>query len=331
MRAGCLRIQTREAGNLLKKQSRNLIHRTRRWADEKMVRTLRAKSLFQIVHGSDFCGFLEGRRRAQRRTFWALAAMTKKRIKHALRKIISAFPGGNILLRKRENFLEGRRIARLGNAKEVFRHYYEVNEWGSEESVSGPGSTIQYTENIRKMIPQLVSDLGSLVILDAPCGDYNWFRMIDWETQITYIGGDIVEALVERNQSNYGNSNTKFINLDIVNDVLPRADLWLCRDCLFHLSYPNILSVINNFLNSDIGYILTSTHPNCKKNIDIPTGSFRLLNLELPPFSFGKPIQAIDDWIEGYPVRRLALWEREALWRNLAANKAFQRTAKRRR
>jgi hypothetical protein len=212
--------------------------------------------------------------------------------------------------------------------KEVFSHYYEVNAWGNEESVSGSGSTIQYTENIRKMIPQLVNDLGVLVILDAPCGDYNWFRMIDWEREITYVGGDIVEALVERNQSNYGNSNTKFINLDIVHDVLPRADLWLCRDCLFHLSNCDILSVINNFLNSDIRYMLTTTYPNCDRNINIPTGSDRLLNLQLPPFSFGKPIRVIDDWIEGYSVRQLALWEREALRSNLASNKAFQRTAK---
>ena len=257
--------------------------------------------------------------------------MTKKRIKHALRRIISAFPGGKTLLRERANFLEKRRFARIDNAKEVFRHHYEVNKWGSGESVSGPGSTIQYTEKIRKMIPQLVNDLGVLVILDAPCGDYNWFRMIDWETEITYIGGDIVEPLVERNHSLYASNNTKFINLDVVRDVLPRADLWLCRDCLFHLPNRDILLVIDNLLKSDIRYILTSTHPNCDRNGDIPTGSFRLLNLQLPPFSLGKPIRVIDDWIEGYPVRHLALWEREALRNNLASNKAFQRTAKRRR
>lgn len=253
------------------------------------------------------------------------------RIKHALRRIISAFPGGKTLLRKRVNFLEKRRLARIGNAKEVFCHHYEVNEWGNDESVSGPGSTIHYTENIRKKIPQLVNNLGVLVFLDAPCGDYNWFRIIAWETEITYIGGDIVKPLVARNHSLYGDDNTKFINLDIVHDVLPRADLWLCRDCFLHLSNRDILLAIDNFIRSDIRYLLTSTYPNCDRNHDIPTGSYRLINLQLPPFSLGEPSLLLDDWIEGWPVRYLALWERGALMNNLASNTAFQRTAKRRR
>jgi hypothetical protein len=67
------------------------------------------------------------------------------------------------------------------------------------------------------------------------------------------------------------------------------------------------------FLDSDIRYLLTSTHPECDRNIDIPTGYFRLINLELPPFSFCKPILAIDDWVEGKPVRQLALWEQKDL------------------
>lgn len=239
--------------------------------------------------------------------------MPQKKIKQVLRQIISALPGGKALLENRERALARREIARLGSAKEVFNHYYEVNQWGNEESVSGAGSTLEYTENIRKEIPQLVSKLGCSVILDAPCGDYNWFRMIQWETPISYTGGDIVEALIARNQAKYGNDRTKFISLDIVNDTLPKAHLWLCRDCLFHLSHADIRSVIKNFLKSDIDYLLTSTHPKCEKNVDIPTGSFRLLNLQLPPFSFGKPLEVMDDWIEGFPVRQLALWDRESL------------------
>jgi hypothetical protein len=246
--------------------------------------------------------------------------MTKKAAKQALRHILSAIPGGNVLLRKREAFLAKRQVVRLDKAKDIFSHYYQQNKWGDQESVSGPGSTIEYTENIRKKIPQLVDSLGVSVILDAPCGDYNWFRLIEWKTDISYIGGDIVEALIERNQAKYANDNARFIPLNIIEDALPDADLWLCRDCLFHLSNSAIGAVITNFLNSNIDYLLTSTHPNCTKNTDIPTGLFRLLNLQLPPFSFGPPLQVIDDWIEGFPVRQLALWERETLKRNLASN-----------
>lgn len=257
--------------------------------------------------------------------------MDKKRIK----KVLMAFPGGKALIRSRASILAHRQLAQrypqMDDAKEVFRHHYESNGWGNAESVSGPGSTLQYTENIRKMLPRLAEELGIQVILDAPCGDYNWFRMIEWNARITYIGGDIVQPLVEHNRALYGTDNTMFKRLDVVNDVLPRADLWLCRDCLFHLSERDIFLVFDNFLKSNIAYMLTSTHPGCDLNTDIPTGWARPINLQLPPFSLGNPIRVIDDWIEGYPVRYLALWERGAVKDALASNKEFHRTIKCRR
>lgn len=255
-----------------------------------------------------------------------------KRIKAGLRGMLWALPGGKALLRWRATFLAHRCFARrfpgMGGAKEVFRHHYETNEWGDAESASGPGSTLQYTENIRKVIPQMVEELGVRTILDAPCGDYNWFGAIKWNVPISYVGGDIVEPLIERNRARYGTERTTFITLDIVNDALPKADLWLCRDCLFHLSERDVFGALNNFIRSDIAYILTSVHSDCDLNSDIPTGAFRLLNLQLPPFNLGKPIRMMDDWIEGHPVRHLALWKRETVKDALISNAAFQRAVK---
>ena len=213
-------------------------------------------------------------------------------------------------------------LLKAGN--NIFDYYYQNKTWGDSESVSGPGSTLAYTENIRSKIPALVEELGVHVILDSPCGDFNWLRAIEWNTAISYIGADIVKALIEKNQLLYGDANKSFISLDITNDKLPQADLWLCRDCLFHLSYKDIAVAIQNFLDSDIRYILTSNHQNCTNNKDITTGSFRLLNLELPPFNLGKPIHVIDDWIEGFPERQLCLWERNTLINKLGCDKKFQ-------
>jgi hypothetical protein len=216
----------------------------------------------------------------------------------------------------------------LRNAKDVFNYIYERNMWGNAESVSGPGSTLEYTENIRKELPILAKKLDLSVILDAPCGDYNWFGAIDWKNEITYIGGDIVEPLIKSNDTHHANDNISFICLDVVNDVLPKSDLWLCRDCLFHLPILDIMLTLDNFLRSDIRYLLTSTHPACSMNSDITTGAFRRLNLDLPPFSLCKPITMLDDWIEGYPLRMLALWEREELRKSLASNQLFQQVIK---
>ena len=213
-------------------------------------------------------------------------------------------------------------LLKAGN--NIFDYYYQNNTWGDSESVSGPGSTLAYTENIRTKIPELVEELGVFIILDSPCGDFNWFRAIEWNRSISYIGADIVKPLIDKNQLLYGDAIKRFISLDITNDKLPQADLWLCRDCLFHLSYKDIAIAIQNFLTSDIRYILTSNHQNCTKNKDITTGSFRLLNLELPPFNLGKPIMVIDDWIEGFPERQLCLWERNTLINKLGSDKKFQ-------
>ena len=253
--------------------------------------------------------------------------MYKKQIKQSLRGMLLTFSWGRALFRLRNNLLERSSFKSIGAAKGVFQDHYETNFWANAESVSGAGSTVEYTANIRKMIPQIVEELGNKVILDAPCGDYNWLRMIEWKTPITYTGGDIVKPLVKRNRALYESDGRTFIDLDILDDPLPPADLWLCRDCLFHLSERDIFLALDNFLKSDITYILTSNHSDCDINFDIPTGSFRLLNLQLPPFCLGKPIRLIDDWIEGYPVRHLALWSRQSVKDALAFNKAFQRTA----
>ena len=254
-------------------------------------------------------------------------------MKQQLRRIIIFFPGGKTIGKKilgeYYKALARRRIRAMGGIKSVFTTFYEENLWQSEESVSGPGSTIGNTKNIAKEIPRIVSDLRVKRILDAPCGDYNWFRLVERDDDISYIGGDIVEALVISNQQRYGNDNTRFIYLDITNDALPKADLWLCRDCWPHLSNDDIFKAINNFMNSDITYLLTSINPTCKMNTNILTGQFHLLNLELPPFSFCKPLLSVGDWIEGYPVRQLALWEKSQLSKNLTSNKAFQRAIQR--
>lgn len=242
---------------------------------------------------------------------------------------MSHLPGGVILLRLIRSYRFYKKVGGIKIPKGIFTHIYEKNRWGDVESRSGEGSTILYTENIRKEIPQLMKKLGVRRLLDAPCGDYTWFQLIPRDNGTIYVGGDIVRPLVIRNQQAFGNANTRFVEIDITKDPVPNADLWLCRDALFHFSYRDIFRTINNFLQSDVEYFLTSSHTEWAENMDIPTGSFRLLNLALPPFNFCKPMVAVDDWVEGYPVRKLCLWYKPVLRECLVANKAFARMTKR--
>ena len=54
--------------------------------------------------------------------------------------------------------------------KHVFLDIYENNLWKNMFSVSGPGSSLEATEEIRKSLPRLVEQLGAQSFLDVPCG-----------------------------------------------------------------------------------------------------------------------------------------------------------------
>lgn len=254
---------------------------------------------------------------------YATPSQGKNLMKYLVRNFMASLPFGKRFLNWFSLIRLNRMARSYSNSADFFSYIYEKNLWGSKESVSGYGSTLQYTENLRKELPGLFCELNIKKILDAPCGDYNWFRYVERDPSISYFGADIVEPLVQKNQQLYGNQNTAFNVLDIRTDQLPKVDLWVCRDVLFHFSNHDIFLAIKNFLDNDIPYLLTSSHTDCEQNIDIPTGSFRLLNLEKSPFNFCKPSRYIDDWIEGCTVRRLCLWGKSDLENCLAKNSAF--------
>lgn len=211
--------------------------------------------------------------------------------------------------------------------KERFIRYAEKNRWDDTESVSGPGSTLLYTENLRNELPPVLEKFGVRSILDAPCGDFNWFRLVELPPGVSYLGGEIVPDLVASNTKSYAREGIAFSELDIITDALPAVDLWMCRDVLFHFSYQDAFSALRNLLASEVGYFLTTTHPECEANRDIRTGSFRQINLLLPPFDFPEPLCTIDDWIEGFPVRHMALWKVSTLKEHLASNASLNGAA----
>ena len=205
-----------------------------------------------------------------------------------------------------------------------FRRYALTNRWKAKETVSGPGSTVKYTENLRKELPRLFDKYEIQSMLDAPCGDYNWMRLVE-RPKVQYIGGEIVPELVEDNNACYANDNTRFILCDILKDELPAVDLWMCRDVLFHFPYDDTFRTLRNLLRSNITYLLTTDHPEQEENYDIRIGTFRPMNVLIEPFCFPQPILWIDDWIDGYPVRRMGMWEVNSLESALLENADYQK------
>jgi SAM-dependent methyltransferase len=198
-----------------------------------------------------------------------------------------------------------------GTPREVFAQIYRRNIWGYQETASGSGSTLQYTEKLRQDLPGLLTDLGIRTLLDVPCGDFHWMSHMELPVE-RYIGCDIVPELIETARSRHGRPDREFRTIDLCNDPLPDADLLLCRDCLIHLSEEMNLLALANILGSSVRYLLTTTYPN-GKNRSIRNGNWFTLNLCAPPYDFPPPVRVIDDWLPPFPRRQLALWDVESL------------------
>jgi hypothetical protein len=213
--------------------------------------------------------------------------------------IKSAFPFSVVVYRRFRIACDFRSL------RNIFTDIYRSNFWADAESVSGRGSTIARTEVIRASLPVLLESVGAKTLLDAPCGDFNWMRYVDLNG-IEYIGADVVLDLIERNRRLYEVKGRSFVVLDITSDPLPPVDVILCRDSLIHLSSRHVRAAIANFKKSNARFLLATTHVTVRENTDIQSGDRRPINLELPPFNFPQPLQAIAEDVE--LGKHLGLW-----------------------
>lgn len=209
-----------------------------------------------------------------------------------------------------------RKVIHHLDVQERFTQIYQINYWGSDESASGKGSTLEHTNNLRKQLPYLLKQFSIEKIFDGPCGDFYWMQHVLQGKNVEYIGADIVKPLIEQNNQTHGNSKISFIHIDLRRDQLPYSDLMICRDCIFHLSYEDTTMLLKNYISSKIPYLLTTTYVNHGLfiNRDITSGHFRLIDLFSPPYNFPKEVLfKIDDWIQPNEERWMCLWSREQL------------------
>lgn len=196
--------------------------------------------------------------------------------------------------------------------KSIFTSFFETNCFGSEESVSGNGSTLEQTKTLRIKLVDLLKKLDVKTFLDAPCGDFNWMKHINYEFE-QYFGIDIVDQIVHENNQKYANEKYSFMCLDICRSPLPKVDLIFCRDVLVHLDFENSVAALKNFQNSGAKYLLTTTFTNREGNTDLTDGMiWRTLNLEKEPFCFSEPLYLLnEECTEGdgsYTDKSLGLW-----------------------
>jgi len=227
----------------------------------------------------------------------------------------------------------------MSDSKEIFSNIYQNFGFGSTESRSGPGSTLAETEKLRLSIIDLINKYNIKSVTDFPCGDLNWMQHI-FEYIDTYTGCDVVEECITANKGRFPNFN--FNCLDLSKDTIPTSDLLIVRDVIGHQPINVGIQMINNIINSNCKYLLTTTwavkdgdswqipptgsiH---RENEGVDFGRFYPVNLMGAPFNFPSPDLCIEEKVvvDGFEKgnrKVLAFWEINKL-KHLLVNSTHQ-------
>jgi ubiquinone/menaquinone biosynthesis C-methylase UbiE len=181
-------------------------------------------------------------------------------------------------------------MSNINYIENMFTNIYLNDGWnmGQNESKSGLGSTLLYTENIRKELVQIIQDKSISNMLDTSCGDWYWMKLIQNEL-CDYTGIDVVKKIVENNNNNFSNGKTRFVHSDFLTYIknLPdkSIDLIFCRHTLEHLPSGYNISFLNEAKRVCKYLLVTGYNDINKKNIELLNSTYRPINLEFDPYS----------------------------------------------
>ena len=180
-------------------------------------------------------------------------------------------------------------IYEINNLRTRFEEIYGNNTWnmGQNETSSGLGSTLGYTTSIRKSLVEIIKQKNIKNMIDTSCGEWNWQKQIKDEL-CDYTGIDIVEKVIDRNNTLYKNEKTKFIQHDMLSYIKTQTDtsvdLIMCRHTLEHLPTDYNLDFIKEC--SRVCKYLLITTKKFSYNKELADGeSYRPVNLETEPYA----------------------------------------------
>ena len=209
--------------------------------------------------------------------------------------------------------------------REEMLKIFEHSDWSrGKEGVSrsGFGATRHATRHIRNAMPRLLETYKVKRLVDAPCGDFFWMKYVDL-TGIEYWGWEVSESLIEANKKNYGSPTKHFSLGDITSDPFPEADMLMVRDCLVLLKFDMRWAFFENFVASNIPWLLIASwiapvNPWVYKN-----GGHKSHSMTAAPFSFGPPVEFILETAKVLPEgeennpeslhRGMGVWHRDQI------------------
>jgi hypothetical protein len=179
------------------------------------------------------------------------------------------------------------------------------------DTVCGWGSSEPHTQLVRKGLATILENYDVRTFNDAGCGDLAWMSTMDLGG-IDYVGYDAHE------RGTWPELRRRGYHLevaDITADELRPADLLICRDVFIHLPTAVIRAALERFRRS-CRFLLTTSYTSDPSvdggefsnfsRIAEPSLRHAKLDLTLPPFDLGQPIERI---AEDAPNKYLGLWD----------------------
>ena len=168
-------------------------------------------------------------------------------------------------------------------------------------------NSISDTANLRQRIIELFKKHSITSMFDAGSNDCIWMSELLRNIEIKYQGGDISADMVAY-------VNTAFPERlvqvhDATTDVFPNVDLLFVRDVAIHLNNADKQKVWNNWLDSNIPWILITHNLETRSNQDFEYTNefpFASVNWQLEPWYFPEPVDQA--WEYGVGGRCMALW-----------------------
>jgi SAM-dependent methyltransferase len=206
----------------------------------------------------------------------------------------------------RINALEGGTMADYSNfsaAREFVEFGLREKGLGRRQSISGPGSEQHAARPALALLDEIVMEYKVASILDLGCGDWSWMQHASWRTLpgICYEGWESHQGLVEHLTSEFGNESIVFRVADLTTEPLPRTDLVVCRDVLFHLRIESAKLVIarlqaNGCLLLTTSFLEEETNADLHHYLPIDNWGFYRINLDVAPFNLAaNRIRAVEE------------------------------------
>jgi hypothetical protein len=176
---------------------------------------------------------------------------------------------------------------------DVFENIYKSNGWGPYARGSGPGSTLEYTSNMRNQLLNFLINHNVQTIMDSSCGSMYWMpHVLESYAKINpgfhFLGLDVTCSLIAQHKLMFqNNTNWSFQCLDYTQDPLPLGyDVIISRDSLQHLPIKYAFEFLSNVKSSKAKYLMIGSYledPNV--NADVPVGGYYSIDVTRAPFN----------------------------------------------